>query len=158
MANEVSYFARFDVEGTFSVNHRPVAFPVTFSHRVLVTGGRCYSDRQGLFETLSAYAAENPISELAAGCATGADDYALQWAERSNVACRQYRADWMRYGDSAGSRRNIAMLDDFQPDIVIAFPGNIGTTHCLRHARKRGIPRKIIDHGGDWFEEIVRWG
>lgn len=158
MPSETEFRTRFDVAGTLEVIEWPRALSACFCHRVLVTGGRCYRAWNILAEVLSSYAAEQPISELAAGCASGADEMALRWAMNFNVPWRKYRADWMRYGDYAGSKRNIAMLDDFEPDIVIAFPGSVGTTHCLRHARKRGIPRKIIIDGVDPMEDLLRWG
>ena len=147
------------LEGIKEMIAWPAQSPLSFEHRVLVTGGRAYSSPDLLYRALSEYAAKHPVSELAAWCATGVDTYALDWAEECGVPRRKYVADWDRYGDAAGSRRNIVMLEHFQPHIVIGFVGNTGTLHCLRQARKRGIERKLIEHGpDDWGLDMGTWG
>ena len=126
--------------------------------RVAVTGGRAYDDRQTVFETLSKLHAEAGISELGSGCARGLDALAIAWAEELGVSYRRYNADWDRYGTLAGIYRNQAMLDDFQPDRLLVFPGGTGTTDCTRRARKMNIERQFIEEITDPFSEATRWG
>lgn len=103
--------------------------------RVVVTGGREYDNGAAVRAVLEL----EPIAELAAGDATGADSLALTWAKHANVPHRRYAADWKKYGRKAGPIRNREMLDDFKPDCVIAFPGGRGTDDCVKAARDRGI-------------------
>ncbi len=101
--------------------------------RVVVTGGRDYADRHHVFRVLD----ELGPTELAHGCARGADAFANEWAVLRGVPCHPYPADWATYGRAAGMRRNVDMLEGFNPDIVVAFPGGPGTKGCIREARAR---------------------
>ena len=74
------------------------------------------------------------------GAAMGADRWAVVWAARVNVPVKRFRANWDRYGKSAGPRRNQKMLDEGKPDLVIAFPGGSGTADMVDRARTAGIP------------------
>jgi hypothetical protein len=46
------------------------------------------------------------------------------------------RRVWPSQGDgrAAGPRRNQRMLEDFRPDLVVAFPGGRGTAYMVRRA------------------------
>lgn len=103
--------------------------------RVLVTGGRDYADREHVFRVLAAL---DP-REVAQGGARGADALALEWCRLHHVRCTTYKADWELYGRAAGMRRNVDMLLDFDPELVVAFPGGVGTKGCIREARARGF-------------------
>ena len=104
--------------------------------KVLVAGGRNYSNLQYVFDILDAIGPSTVIH----GAAQGADRLAGRWAQERGVTCRPYPADWNRYRKSAGFRRNEAMLDKEHPDLVVAFPGGNGTAHMIRTARQRGYP------------------
>lgn len=108
--------------------------------RVLVTGGRDYSDRDAIFSELDALHAKEPgITLLVNGGASGADKWARDWAEARRVACDTYPADWKRWGRSAGPRRNQFMLIAGKPDLVLAFPGGDGTQDMVRRALSAGV-------------------
>ena len=36
------------------------------------------------------------------------------------------------------------MVDESQPDLGVAFPGGVGTTDCVRYARKQGYAVRIV--------------
>jgi hypothetical protein len=108
-------------------------------HRVLVCGGRNYSDMDRLFSVLGAEHAVNPIDDLIHGAAKGADMLAHEWAYRNNVRMHPFLADWETYGRRAGVLRNQRMLDEGRPDLVIAFPGGRGTADMVRRAERAGI-------------------
>jgi hypothetical protein len=76
---------------------------------------------------------------LAHGGATGADALCAEFAERYDIPCKVFRADWKRLGVKAGPLRNAVMLDAFEPDVVIAFPGGRGTAHCVKIAKEKRI-------------------
>ena len=129
--------------------------------RVIVCGGRLYGvqytsdgfEREGwglerhiLVDVLS----NLNISELAHGAASGADTLAGQWAGEHGVLNVAYPADWDnpeyrrklpngRLIRFAGNVRNQQMLDEFKPDLVVAFPGGFGTAHMVGIARKAGV-------------------
>lgn len=127
--------------------------------RVCVTGGRDFKDWRFVWRSLNEFeAAHGEITELGHGNAKGADTHAKKWAEQAGILVRKYEADWDRWGDSAGSIRNEEMLDDFVPDVLIVFPGGVGTQHATRAARKRDIERVFFDPPCDHVTALLNWG
>lgn len=108
--------------------------------RVLVCGGRDYSDAQSLGMVLDAAHYANPIECLIHGAARGADTLAADWALSHDVLCNAYPADWDRNGKAAGPLRNQKMLDKGRPHMVIAFPGGKGTADMIRRAEAAKVP------------------
>lgn len=108
--------------------------------RILVTGGRDYSDQARLFAELDAIHAKRPITVLVHGRAKGADTLADLWCEINGVPCIGMRASWSVYGKGAGSIRNGWMLKFAGPiDAVVAFPGGRGTANMVKQAEAKGI-------------------
>lgn len=105
----------------------------------LVCGGRDFRDA-GLFGEVM------DLLERSLGCpaliihggAKGADAMAEEWANRREIAVMAYPANWKLLGRSAGPIRNQRMLDEGQPDLVIAFPGGRGTADMVRRAHLAG--------------------
>lgn len=102
----------------------------------LVCGGRKYKDKSSLFEVLDALYEEKRFNAIVQGGARGADAIAKNWAEVRGVHCKTVEAEWNRFGRSAGRIRNVQMLHEFDPVIVVAAPGGAGTAHMCREARK----------------------
>tara|TARA_R110000851_G_C13102466_1_gene568860 strand:+ start:1730 stop:2077 length:348 start_codon:yes stop_codon:yes gene_type:complete len=107
--------------------------------RVIVCGGRDYANRERVNAVLDKLHREAGISRIIEGGAKGADRLASDWAESLAVPTTRYEADWEAHGTFAGPRRNATMLEDGQPDLVIAFPGGVGTRNMIRQARKAGV-------------------
>lgn len=76
--------------------------------------------------------------------AKGADELGFDWAISRGVVTERYRADWDKFGKSAGPIRNQQMLTKGVPDLVIAFPGGVGTADMINRAEKAGIPVKRV--------------
>lgn len=104
--------------------------------RVLVTGGRAFTDRALVFDTLDSLV---PIAVIIEGGATGADGLARWWAHRRGVPVETYPADWLAHGKAAGPIRNGQMLLHGKPDLVVAFPGGRGTADMVRQAQDAGV-------------------
>jgi hypothetical protein len=79
------------------------------------------------------------------GGAKGADRMAGYWARRNRIHLNIVHAEWNTHGNSAGIRRNIRMLEEGKPDLVVAFPGGRGTAHMVSIARKAGVEVICID-------------
>ena len=107
--------------------------------RVLVCGGRLFTDRALLEATLDRLHGIHVFTVLIEGDAVGADRMAGAWAEAQGIAHEVYRADWDGLGAKAGPLRNIQMLEEGRPDLVIAFPGRSGTAHMKRIAHEAGV-------------------
>lgn len=107
--------------------------------RVLVCGGRDYSDRQTVFDYLDGLHLLHTITLLIHGGARGADWLAGQWGQDRSVPVTVFAADWFNHGKAAGPLRNAKMLAEGKPDLVVAFPGGRGTTDMVRKANAAGV-------------------
>ena len=108
--------------------------------RIIVCGGRDYKDEQYVWDVLFQYIDWNLT--IIEGGAKGADRFAANFARYYNVHNITFHANWKLYGKRAGPLRNIEMLKEGKPDLVIAFPGGKGTAHMVRIALEAGIEVK----------------
>lgn len=127
--------------------------------RIAVTGFRNWKDRTRVWDQLARW---DWISgrrlEVAVGdCETGADEYTRQWVRHAGRQdlCRVFMAgplgnidlpgthvsSWTKDGKAAGPIRNEAMIDMWQPLVVLAFlhPDSKGAVGCAAYARLQGI-------------------
>jgi len=84
------------------------------------------------------------------GAARGADRSAENTAAASGYPNRSFPADWDRFGKRAGYVRNQQMLDEGQPDVVIAFVDkplaeSKGTEMMVDIAKRAGKPVYVIE-------------
>jgi hypothetical protein len=113
--------------------------------RLLVCGGRLFSDVTLMSFVLRCYHVVDPIVMMAHGGAPGADTLAGEWAARHKIETHVFRADWTKHGKQAGPIRNRQMLAEFAPTHVLAFQGGRGTADMLRAARAKGVPWQHIE-------------
>lgn len=105
--------------------------------RIIVCGGRDYTDGSAVARILSAF--DLTAATVVHGDAKGADALAADWCRTFGVPDEPHPADWARHGKAAGPIRNRTMLDA-GADLVIAFPGGRGTADMVGIARKAGVP------------------
>lgn len=117
--------------------------------RVLVCGGRYFTDQEFLFDVLDDLHYQNRITFIIEGGAIGADALSKKWVkfwnytaeEKDPLICiEEYQANWDLYGLSAGLIRNKEMLVQGNPDLVVAFPGGKGTAHMVKISQKANVP------------------
>lgn len=133
---------------------------------VLVTGGRNFTDGSFLFAEMDRLHAEFHFTMLVEGGQRkringmrrpvgGADFWAHEWAVMAGVLVKTEYAKWndlsqpgariktnaagKKYDAMAGMRRNQKMLDDFHPDLVVAFAGGNGTADMCERADAAGL-------------------
>src|SRR6266446_3178326 len=106
--------------------------------RLLVCGGRDFNHRELLFGVLDDLHAKIGVTCLIHGGAAGADALAARWASLRKIRAICFKADWDKYGRSAGPIRNDRMLHNGRPELVAAFPGDAGTADIVARARKAG--------------------
>lgn len=131
--------------------------------KMLVYGGRDYTDRKRLHDELDRIHVQTPITQVIEGGAPGADRLARNWARTHGIPVLEFPADWNNltaegakvmkrpdgsfYNNAAGNQRNLLMLSKGQPDIAVEFPGARGTANMrrlVRAATKRWPLRHII--------------
>lgn len=115
-----------------------------------VAGGRDFNDMRAVYDTLDMVnAAFGPVECVMHGaCPTGADAFTDRWGIERGVRVDRYPADWARFGNSAGPRRNSAMIAR-RPDALVTFQGGSGTGDILSKAeaaRDAGQPIMIVTH------------
>lgn len=113
--------------------------------RIIVCGGRDYTDRKHVFWSLDNLEEESgPITLLAQGGERGADAWAFMWAKdvlKLPRECRPtFKADWDKFGKRAGPIRNTKMLKETMPNLVVAFPGGTGTADMVGKALAAKVP------------------
>lgn len=122
--------------------------------KVLICGGRTYgtvientaADRararyegSRFYSVMEKLDADAHVTRVIESGAKGADRLARDWAEDKNIPVHTFKADWEGHGSFAGPLRNKQMLDEGQPDLVVAFPGKKGTANMCKLARAAGI-------------------
>lgn len=109
--------------------------------RVLVCGGRNYSDEAFVRWVLDVLNEKKHIDMVIHGCAAGADSFGETWATSRPGECTAFGvpADWKTHGKAAGPIRNARMLELGKPDLVVAFEGGTGTADMVSRARSAGV-------------------
>lgn len=104
--------------------------------KILVCGGRDYFNAERVDQVLDLLGPTFVVH----GDARGADSLAANWAAKRGVPHQCFVADWRQYGKSAGMKRNLRMLLEGKPAMVVAFPGSAGTQNMVGQAMQRGVP------------------
>lgn len=105
--------------------------------KLVVTGGREYcsiSAVRSAFDNLL----EKPKLVIHGG-ARGADSLCEYVAHELGIPTLCFKADWDLHGKKAGVLRNQEMVE-YKPDLLLAFPGGIGTADMKRRCAKANIP------------------
>jgi hypothetical protein len=110
--------------------------------KLIIAGSRTFTDYQLLCQTL---APECPrITQVITGGARGTDQLGYRWAWKHAIRHQLFRADWERFGKSAGVRRNHQMAQ--AGDMLLAFwdGQSPGTAHMVQCMRQLGKPVVVI--------------
>ena len=107
--------------------------------RVAIVGSRDCCDYYGMAEKLWNY----DITHIISGGAPGIDTLAEHFAENNDIPTTIFHAEWKKFGNSAGPKRNKKMIEEGKPELVIAFNPGIGTNNAIYFANKAGIPVKV---------------
>ena len=122
--------------------------------RILITGSREWTDRKAIQMALSVYGYD---VDLCHGGARGADSIAGEIAAGWGIPVSIFQADWQKHGKRAGPIRNQQMLDEFKPDVVLAFPvpSSRGTFDMIERARKAGVRFEVYFPGDARLRSIA---
>ena len=106
--------------------------------KLLVCGGRDYTDKEAVWNLLDRAHAKFNITHLIHGYAKGVDRLAGEWANARGVQEVSCPANWERFKNAAGPIRNQYMAE-LDPNALIAFPGGKGTKNMVEQAARHGI-------------------
>jgi len=107
---------------------------------VVVVHGMCDPRRPGTGQMVPWAEAESfPLEDQMR--LASADWLADRWAVMHGAGYERHPADWERFPNTAGPRRNAEMVA-LGADVVLAFilDGSRGATHCADLAERAGIP------------------
>lgn len=121
---------------------------------VIVCGGRNFRNNDLVFRAMNTIHRNFEITALVHGDAKGADAVADIWASWHPTMGRFPRpADWDTHGKRAGPIRNSEMITEFDPDLIIAFPGGSGTENMKQLGRQHDI--MVIEVNEDKEGELL---
>ena len=118
--------------------------------RVLICGGRDFSDRDYLFESLDSFLLNYDAIEIVSGHANGADKLGEEYAMLHGYSLKVFKAEWSKYGRAAGPVRNKQMLQyilEANP-VIIAFwdRKSRGTKNMIDQGRKAGVEVHVFSY------------
>ncbi len=79
------------------------------------------------------------ITEIVSGLANGPDTFGIEWAFRNGVKVKKFPAEWHKYGNGAGYRRNKQMAEYADALIAVWDGKSSGTKHMIEDAKKKGL-------------------
>ena len=114
--------------------------------RLIIAGSRTFTNYQCLCQTLAPE--RNRITQVLTGGERGAEQLGYRWAWKHAIRHRLFRADWERFGKSAGVRRNFQMAQ--AGDVLLAFwdGQSPGTRHLITCMQELGKPVVVIRTDG----------
>jgi hypothetical protein len=116
--------------------------------RIIVCGGRDFSDRALCFKTLDELLPKYDCPEIVSGHASGADQFGEEYAKEHGLQFQIFKPDWKKYGKSAGPIRNRQMLMYALETtaVIIAFwdGESKGTKNMISQAQNAGAKVHII--------------
>lgn len=105
--------------------------------KVIVAGGRNFIATPEDYTWLIDKLEELGTTEVVCGMAKGADLFGKEVAESIGIPVTEFPAEWTKYGKKAGWKRNVKMV--MYGDIVILFPGGIGTQQMKEIAKNNKL-------------------
>jgi hypothetical protein len=123
---------------------------------VLVTGARDWAHPAIVEAVILGFEqVHGPHLAVIVGDASGADSHARAACNVWRIPHRVFAADWPRFGNGAGPRRNRAMLDALEQasgdHMVVGFHSDLakskGTLDCVTEARRRGLAVYVVGAG-----------
>lgn len=114
--------------------------------KVIIAGCRDFSDYTKVEETLNYILKEYPtnLTEIVSGGASGADRLGEQYAINKGTQFKVFKAQWDKYGKSAGPIRNREMAE--YADALVAFwdGKSRGTKNMIVEAERNNIQYRIV--------------
>ena len=120
--------------------------------KILICGSRKFKDYdklRGVLHELVPDLAE--VSEIIEGGASGADGLGRRFGKENGIPVATYYADWINQSRAAGIKRNIRMITEGKPDLVVAFPAadSKGTRHMIDLAQKAKVRLHVVEVDND---------
>lgn len=110
--------------------------------KVIIAGSRDFLDYDLLKKTMAEVVWS--VTEVVSGKARGADTLGERWAKEMGIPVKPFPADWVKYGDSAGSVRNEQMARYGEALVAFLAKTSKGTKDMIRVAKRYKLPMKVV--------------
>lgn len=117
-------------------------------NRIIIAGGRDFKDYFRLWYLCKHYLKKVPKNtiEIISGGATGADKLGERFAKEEELPLTIFKADWDKFGKSAGYLRNKEM-SEYATHLIAFWDGHSkGTKHMIDLAREKGLKIRVIKY------------
>jgi hypothetical protein len=108
---------------------------------VLICGDRHWTNEEAIENYILSLPSDSTIIH---GACRGADTIAHKMALKHGLKVYEFPAEWGLHGFAAGPIRNRKMLEQGDPEVVVAFHDNLekskGTKDMIRQAENAGVP------------------
>src|SRR2546427_5550612 len=110
--------------------------------KLIIAGSRTFTNYQRLCQTLALD--RSRITQVLTGGARGAEVLGSRWAWKHAVRHQLFRADWERFGKTAGVRRNHQLAQAGDVLVVFGDEPSPGTAHLIQCMQALGKPVVVI--------------
>ena len=105
--------------------------------RCIIAGSRTITDWKILASAIAA--SKFHITCVISGNACGMDLLGEEWAKNRNVPCDIYKANWYKFGKSAGPIRNSEMANASEALLLVWDGVSVGSKNMLETAKRKGL-------------------
>lgn len=105
--------------------------------KTIIAGSRSITDLRHVEEAVAC--SHIRITEIISGGARGVDTLAITYAQQRKIPLTIMRANWNKYGKSAGFKRNGEMATVADALIALWDGQSRGTLHMINVAKERGL-------------------
>ena len=120
-------------------------------YKIIIAGSRTFDDYEGLVDCLDEQILElieqNDVTddiEIVSGGAKGADKLGERYAKEKGYGLKVFKADWNKYGKSAGYRRNEQMAEYADAALIFWDGESKGSAHMIKLAQNKGLFVRVV--------------
>lgn len=112
---------------------------------IVVAGSRTFNNYSLIKKKLDFFLQKLENITIVSGGARGVDKLAERYAKENNYPLEVFKADWKKYGKSAGYKRNVEMAE--VSDCLVAFWNGTspGTKHMIDIAKEKNLNIRIVN-------------
>jgi hypothetical protein len=114
--------------------------------KIIIAGGRDFNNYELLKERCDHFFQNQTDIEIISGNANGADKLGEQYATEKNFPLKIFKAEWNKYGNSAGFIRNTEMSNYGEALIAFWDGKSKGTSHMIQEAKRKNLKVRIINY------------
>ena len=114
--------------------------------KVIVAGGRDFTEYSLLSDKLDNLFSKRDDVVIVSGMARSADSMAVKYANEKKIRVSEFPAEWSKYGNRSGFRRNVEMAR-FADACVVFWDGkSVGTSHMIDTAKRMNLKLRIVNY------------